>query len=81
MFVDIDHPQGIGQLITYACPVFYHIVIPNDIEMVPYFVLITFGTHNHIPPPPNLPLEDNIQDIEDIIRPMLTPGLTRCKLD
>ncbi|KAF2785530.1 hypothetical protein K505DRAFT_382079, partial [Melanomma pulvis-pyrius CBS 109.77] len=57
--------------------VIWNILIPNDIETIPYFVLIAFGTHSHIPPPPSIPGEKQLQSIKNILHPMLTPGVTR----
>ena len=76
----VDHPQGQGQIVRLRdCPVTFHVIIPNNLEQVPYFVLIVFGTHSHAPPPPFIVERDDILDIADILHPMLTPQTTRCR--
>jgi len=77
--IDIDHPQGIGNLIQSKCDVLWDIIIPDDFVLTPYYVIISFGTHSHVPPPPHIPQLDNVQSLENVLRPILTPGLTRSK--
>jgi hypothetical protein len=78
-FKGIDHPQGMGIMVIAPCPVYWHIIIPTDFTAVPYFVLISFGKHSHVPPPPSFVSQDHVLALEEVMRPMLTPGLTRCK--
>jgi hypothetical protein len=48
----IDHIQGQGRLIALnSCKVVFDFLWPVDIVRTPYFVLVSTGEHNHIPPP------------------------------
>ena len=62
-----------------SCNVEYFILIPKEIRITPYYILISSGIHSHIPPPPHLILPDELEEIKGILHPMLTPTLTRCK--
>ncbi|KAF2690355.1 hypothetical protein K458DRAFT_289569, partial [Lentithecium fluviatile CBS 122367] len=62
---------------SQPCPVVWDILFPEDIQRVPYFLLIATGTHSHIPPPPFIAGEAQLQAIKNILHPMLTPALTR----
>ena len=75
---DIDHPQGMGALIHDKCDATWHIVIPDNLQSSPYYAVIAFGEHTHIPPPPSVAKDADVKALEAVLRPMLTPGLTRC---
>lgn len=77
--LDIDHPQGPGDLIQDECNVEFNVIIPDNLETTPYYVLTAIGEHTHIPPPPSVVLGADVKDILKVLRPILTPGLTRCK--
>ncbi|KAF2466172.1 uncharacterized protein BDR25DRAFT_238033, partial [Lindgomyces ingoldianus] len=72
-----DHPQGVGKLTTVPCLATWQIIIPVDLRAIPYYVLIAIGTHTHVPPPPSVVQGEYVEDLKDVLRPMLTPGLTR----
>lgn len=74
-----DHIQGQGELKKRCCSVTFNIIIPVDIERVPYMILVSTGIHTHIPPPPWLVSKDSVEDILRIVQPILYPGITRSK--
>ena len=70
-------------MVAATCKVVFEIIVPKDPIATPYFALISTGVHIHLPPPPNRPREEDIKEILEVLRPMLTPGLTvsKCKID
>ena len=76
LILGVEHPQGKGRLITAACPVVFEIIIPKDLAITPYIALISTGSHSHIPPPPNVVSINDLSEIKQVLRTMLTPGLT-----
>ncbi|KAF1966892.1 hypothetical protein BU23DRAFT_573706 [Bimuria novae-zelandiae CBS 107.79] len=76
----IEHPTGQGSMKQHkTCSVTFDVVIPANLEHNPYAVLIMFGTHNHIPPPPHVTRMQQLQDIKNVLHPILTPQLTRAQ--
>ena len=75
----MDHPQGQGNLISKACEVEFHMIVPENICNTPYFLVTSCGIHTHPPPPPNKApkkvVEEIIQLIQRIRGPELTLGL------
>ena len=66
-------------MIATGCNVVFELIIPRDFTATPYFAFISTGIHTHIPPPPSIPREQDIKEILEVLRPMLTPGMTRSK--
>lgn len=73
----VDHPQGQGSLFKIPCEVTFQVIIPIDIVAIPFFAIISFGIHTHIPPPPSTLSNSDIEEVVKVLRPMLTPQLTR----
>lgn len=55
----------------------FNIIIPLNTSRTPYMVIVSTGVHTHIPPPPWLVDQDHIEDILNVLQPILYPGITR----
>ena len=71
--VGYDHTQGPGKIEPLSCEVEFHILIPENLNISPYILLISHGIHTHPPPPPNKPPQAIISTVLDIIQSMRNP--------
>jgi hypothetical protein len=74
--VDVDHPQGKGQLVQHKCKVVFNIIIPLDLEKTPYFLFCSHGVHEHPPPPPTRTSESIEAELVEVVRRIRDPNLT-----
>lgn len=73
-----DHPCGQGKMQRHdKCTVEYHIIIPDDLQRLPHFLLVAIGTHSHAPPPPFIPTQVSLEVCINILHPQLTPQTSR----
>jgi hypothetical protein len=77
---DVSHPVGPGRLVHVGCTVQFHIIIPVDLQRLPYFLFTSIGVHTHPPSPPVTPPAQIANEILGLIKRMQDPGLTVCKL-
>ncbi|KAF1979568.1 hypothetical protein BU23DRAFT_496272 [Bimuria novae-zelandiae CBS 107.79] len=76
---DVDHPQGQAQFLQWTCPVEFDIIIPRDLEHVPFFLFCSHGEHTHLPPPPHRPPTEVLQGLIELIQKERDPTATRAK--
>lgn len=76
-----DHIQGNGKLVKQTCDVIFNIIIPANTQRVPYVILVSTGSHTHVPPPPWLIGPDEMEEVLRVLQPILRPGTTRCKFN
>ncbi|KAI2780986.1 hypothetical protein F4815DRAFT_468655 [Daldinia loculata] len=71
-----DHPQGKGNMVNRKCDCRYQVFIPEDLDIMPYILVVCTGRHTHpIPPPDKLP-ETLRQEIWELITKTGTSKLT-----
>lgn len=76
-YLDFDHIQGPGRLEHLKCDVTFTALVPVDPQDCPYVVFTSQGIHKHPPPPPHKPPELILRGVQNIIRQMRNPSLTR----
>jgi hypothetical protein len=74
--VDVDHPQGPGQLVRQGCRVTFEIIIPCNLAETPYYLFSSHGVHTHPPPPPHKTPQELKEEITGLIQRMKDPSLT-----
>lgn len=62
-----------------TCNVEFNVFIPKDIETNGYYLFVSYGVHEHPPPPLNKTPESIIESIREIISKIHDPTLTTYK--
>ncbi|OCK99658.1 uncharacterized protein K441DRAFT_537252, partial [Cenococcum geophilum 1.58] len=51
IFLEINHPQGLGKLIHQDYEVTFYVFIPDDLEETPYIHFTSHRVYSYAPPP------------------------------
>ncbi|KAI2608990.1 uncharacterized protein GGS25DRAFT_479853 [Hypoxylon fragiforme] len=71
-----DHPQGRGLIKPASCNCRFEVIIPVDLDLIPYIAVVCTGIHCHPLPPPSKMKKDTMKRGMDLIASMKNPRLT-----
>ncbi|KAF1942295.1 hypothetical protein EJ02DRAFT_175475 [Clathrospora elynae] len=70
--------NGQGKMLKFTeCGVEFHVIIPDDLDACPYFVIVVFGVHSHAPHAPFVTQGTTVDTVLAMLHPMLTPKTSR----
>ena len=61
----------------HKCPVYYNLMIPDDLKSNPHAILTSHGVHNHPAPSPHRQPRFILSELTDVIANMDVATLTR----
>ena len=79
-WLGISHPQGSGKIMKLSCGVLFDILIPEDLDKMPWIIWCSRGIHTHNPPPPTQTPQELLTDLVSVISRLSVSVRNVCKL-
>lgn len=66
-------------MLKMDCGVKFEIIIPHDLDKLPYALIISTGKHIHPPPPPTITPTAMVNSLVNLIQRQGDAAITACK--